>query len=80
MDPTQFLSDGTTITGLVDTEAYAIAPREFEFIGLEYVLTEKKLMLLKVVTKQLCLFLNLKNVDNLTVIYTDCCLFKGVWN
>ncbi|HDR4603228.1 MULTISPECIES: nitrate reductase [Bacillus] len=41
MDPTQFLSDGTTITGLVDTEAYAIAPREFEFIGLEYVLTEK---------------------------------------
>ena len=25
MDPTQFLSDGTTITGLVDTEAYAVA-------------------------------------------------------
>lgn len=42
MDPTQFLSDGSTITGLVDTEAYAIAPREFEFIGLEYVLTEKE--------------------------------------
>ncbi|HDR4899112.1 nitrate reductase [Bacillus cereus] len=42
MDPTQFLSDGTTITGLVDTEAYAIAPREFDFIGLEYVLTEKE--------------------------------------
>ncbi|MBE5104948.1 nitrate reductase [Bacillus thuringiensis] len=42
MDPTQFLSDGMTITGLVDTEAYAIAPREFDFIGLEYVLTEKE--------------------------------------
>ncbi|WP_439019813.1 nitrate reductase [Bacillus thuringiensis] len=42
MDPTQFLSDGTTITGLVDTEAYAVAPREFDFIGLEYVLTEKE--------------------------------------
>ena len=80
MDPTQFLSDGSTITGLVDTEAYAIAPREFEFIGLEYVLTEKKRVPLKVVTKQLCLFLNLKSVDSLTVIYTDCCLFKGVWN
>ncbi|OTZ96827.1 nitrate reductase [Bacillus thuringiensis serovar darmstadiensis] len=42
MDPTQFLSDGTTITGLVDTEAYAVAPRELDFIGLEYVLTEKE--------------------------------------
>ncbi|MGH0427981.1 nitrate reductase [Bacillus hominis] len=42
MDPTQFLSDGKSITGLVDTEAYAIAPREFDFIGLEYVLTEKE--------------------------------------
>ncbi len=41
MDPTQFLSDGTSITGLVDTEAYAVAPREFDFIGLEYVFTEK---------------------------------------
>ena len=58
MDPTQFLSDGTTITGLIDTEAYAVAPRELDFIGLEYVLTEKKHMPLKVVTKQLCLFLN----------------------
>ncbi len=37
-----FLSDGTTITGLVDTEAYAVAPRELDFIGLEYVLTEKE--------------------------------------
>ncbi|RWS44294.1 nitrate reductase [Bacillus mycoides] len=42
MDPTQFLSDGQSITGLVDTEAYAIAPREFDFIGLEYVLTDKE--------------------------------------
>ncbi|MGG0726439.1 nitrate reductase [Bacillus paramycoides] len=42
MDPTQFLSDGQSITGLVDTEAYAIAPQEFDFIGLEYVLTEKE--------------------------------------
>ncbi len=42
MDPTQFLTDGSRITGLVDTEAYAIAPREFDFIGLEYVFTEKE--------------------------------------
>ncbi|WIG29463.1 nitrate reductase [Bacillus toyonensis] len=42
MDPTQFLSDGITITGLIDTEAYAVAPREFDFIGLEYVLSEKE--------------------------------------
>ena len=41
MDPTQFLSDGKAITGLVDTEAYVIAPRELDFIGLEYVLDER---------------------------------------
>ncbi|MDR4181155.1 nitrate reductase, partial [Bacillus thuringiensis] len=31
--PTQFLSDGTTITVLVDNEAYALAPRELDVIG-----------------------------------------------
>jgi fructosamine-3-kinase len=41
MDPTQFLSDGKAITGLVDTEAYVIAPRELDFIGLEYILDKK---------------------------------------
>jgi hypothetical protein len=41
MDPTQFLSNGKVITGLVDTEAYAVAPRELDFIALEYVLDEK---------------------------------------
>ncbi|MCY9135995.1 nitrate reductase [Bacillus atrophaeus] len=40
IDPSQFLSDGRTITGLVDTEAYVIAPRAFDFIGLEYILDE----------------------------------------
>ncbi|WP_152656056.1 hypothetical protein [Oceanobacillus sp. CFH 90083] len=44
MDPTQFLSDGKVISGLVDTEAYVIAPRELDFIGLEYVLDEKSAM------------------------------------
>ncbi|MBM7583701.1 hypothetical protein JOC86_000238 [Bacillus pakistanensis] len=41
MDPTQFLSNGEVITGLVDTEGYAVAPRELDFIALEYVLDEK---------------------------------------
>ncbi|MEK4564993.1 phosphotransferase [Alkalihalobacillus sp. FSL R5-0424] len=41
MDPTQFLTDGNVITGLVDTEAYVVAPRELDFIGLEYVLDEQ---------------------------------------
>lgn len=40
MDPTQFLTDGKKITGLVDTEAYAIGPREFDLIGLEYLFTK----------------------------------------
>jgi len=38
MDATQFLTDGQGITGLVDTEGYVLAPKEFDFIGLEYVL------------------------------------------
>jgi hypothetical protein len=48
MDPTQFLSNSKVITGLVDTEAYVIAPRELDFIGLEYVLDEKAAMSFKV--------------------------------
>ena len=40
MDPTQFLTNGDELTGLVDTEVYALAPREMDFIGLEYVLDE----------------------------------------
>ncbi|WP_352223676.1 aminoglycoside phosphotransferase family protein [Bacillus sp. SM2101] len=38
IDPTQFLSNNQELTGLVDTEAYVIAPRELDFIGLEYIL------------------------------------------
>ncbi|MCA0970468.1 aminoglycoside phosphotransferase family protein [Halobacillus litoralis] len=41
IDPTQFLTDGSQLTGLVDTEAYALAPRAFDLIGLEYVLDEE---------------------------------------
>ncbi|WP_100011512.1 phosphotransferase [Lentibacillus sediminis] len=40
IDPTQFLSNGNAISGLVDTEAYVVAPRELDFIGLEYVLDQ----------------------------------------
>ncbi len=38
MDPSQFLSCGTHLTGLVDTEAFVLAPRELDFVGLEYML------------------------------------------
>jgi hypothetical protein len=41
MDPTQFLSNGERLTGLVDTEAYVMAPRELDFVGLEYVLDKR---------------------------------------
>lgn len=41
MDPSQFLTDGQVITGLVDTEAYVVAPRELELIALEYILDER---------------------------------------
>lgn len=41
MDPTQFLTDGEQLTALVDTEAYAIGPRELDFIGLEYILDQQ---------------------------------------
>lgn len=41
IDPSQFLTDGSQLTGIVDTEAYVIAPRELDFIGLEYILDEQ---------------------------------------
>lgn len=37
LDPSQFLSAGAWLTALVDAEAYAIAPRELELIGLELI-------------------------------------------
>jgi hypothetical protein len=40
LDPTQFLTDGERLTGLVDTEAYVIGPRALDFIALEYVLNQ----------------------------------------
>lgn len=42
MDPTQFLTDGEHLTALVDTEAYAVGPRELDFIALEYVLAPRE--------------------------------------
>ncbi len=41
IDPTQFLSDGREVTAVVDTEAYAIGPRELDFVALEYVLDRR---------------------------------------
>jgi aminoglycoside phosphotransferase (APT) family kinase protein len=41
LDPTQFLGDGRRLTALVDTEAYAIGPRELDFIALEYVVDQR---------------------------------------
>jgi aminoglycoside phosphotransferase (APT) family kinase protein len=41
MGPTQFLAENGKITALVDAEAYAAAPRELDFIGLEYELDER---------------------------------------
>lgn len=41
LDPSQFLTDGKRVTGLVDTEAYVLAPRELDLIALEYVLDGK---------------------------------------
>ncbi|GAB6926244.1 hypothetical protein JCM10914A_02270 [Paenibacillus sp. JCM 10914] len=38
LDPSQFLQHHGQIRAIVDTEAYVIAPREFDFISLEYVL------------------------------------------
>jgi hypothetical protein len=41
LDPSQFLTDNGMISAIVDTEAYVVAPRELDFIGLEYVLDEQ---------------------------------------
>lgn len=36
VDGTQFLTDGTNLTGMVDTDAYVIAPPALDLIGYEY--------------------------------------------
>ena len=36
VDATQFLTDGTRLTALVDTDAYAVAPPALDLIGYEY--------------------------------------------
>lgn len=41
LGPGQFLTEGGRITGLVDAEAYVAAPRELDFISLEYELDER---------------------------------------
>lgn len=41
MDPSQFLSDNGMISAIVDTEAYVVAPRELDFVGLEYVMDKE---------------------------------------
>lgn len=46
IDPSQFIAQKGIITGLVDTEAYVIAPREFDFIALEYVLDSRSAKLI----------------------------------
>lgn len=40
-DASQYLWDGTQITGLVDTEAFAAAPPEMDLVGLEYLLDQR---------------------------------------
>ena len=42
MDPTQFLHEGGQITALVDTEVYALGPRELELVALEYLLDKTR--------------------------------------
>jgi len=41
LGPGLFLAEGGKITALVDAEAYVLAPRELDFIGLEYELDER---------------------------------------
>ncbi|WP_274366285.1 phosphotransferase [Paenibacillus thermotolerans] len=40
MDPSQFLIQDEMLSAVVDVEAYVVGPREFDFIGLEYLLDE----------------------------------------
>ena len=41
MDPTQFLAEGGRLTAIIDTEAYAAGPREWDLLALEYVLDRR---------------------------------------
>lgn len=42
VDATQFLTAGSRLTALVDTDAYAVAPRALDFIGYEYELDAER--------------------------------------
>jgi aminoglycoside phosphotransferase (APT) family kinase protein len=42
INPSQYLMDKKGLTALVDTEAYVIGPREFDFIALEYSLNRRE--------------------------------------
>ena len=41
LEPAQFLEENGKIAALVDAEAYVAAPRELDFVGLEYVMNER---------------------------------------
>ncbi|GIP40161.1 hypothetical protein J31TS4_34410 [Paenibacillus sp. J31TS4] len=43
LDPSQFLAEQGRLSAIVDIEAYVAAPRELDFIGLEYLLKEEDL-------------------------------------
>ncbi|SDX03635.1 phosphotransferase [Paenibacillus sp. CF384] len=41
LDSSQFLCEDGVLSAVVDVEAYAVGPRELDFVGLEYVLDER---------------------------------------
>ncbi|MDA1475867.1 phosphotransferase [Bacillus changyiensis] len=47
IDPSQYVEKNGMISGLVDTEAVAIGPREYDFVALEYLLTEREALFIQ---------------------------------
>lgn len=47
IDPTQYIEKNDVISGLVDTECFAVGPCEFDFIALEYLVTEREAALIR---------------------------------
>ncbi|MDA7026149.1 phosphotransferase [Bacillus sp. CLL-7-23] len=81
IDPSQYVEKNGVISGLVDTEAVAIGPREYDFIALEYLLTEREALFIQQGYEDIS---NLpKNLDAVRECYRFICLLldiHGTWD
>ncbi|NPC92245.1 phosphotransferase [Bacillus sp. WMMC1349] len=81
IDPSQYVEKNGVISGLVDTEAVAIGPREYDFVALEYLLTEREALFIQQGYEDISTLP--KNLDAVRECYRFICLLldiHGTWD